>query len=273
MNLDEALTKLAGEPDAPLDLAEVALLLCGEEYTAVDVEAYLGELTALAHDVRPRLRGRLPARVQALTRYLFHELGFRGNDRDYYDPRNSYFNEVLDRRLGIPLTLSLVAMSVGTRAGLAVHGVGLPGHFIVKAALDGDEVLFDPFHGGRVLEPDECGALVERVTGTAFEVTAESLLPAAPLLIVVRMLTNLKAIYLRTGDFARAARVIGRLAQLLPADPTQRRDLGVCLLRSGQPGRAMEHLTAYVTAVPDADDLDDVRQLQRKAWAEIVRWN
>src|SRR5262245_20169598 len=231
MNLNLALTKLACEHDAALGLYELSLHLAGEEYTGVDVDGYLAELTALAHDVRPRLRGRLPTRVAALTRYLFHELGFRGNAQDYYDPRNSYFNQVLDRRLGIPLTLSLVTMAIGSRAGLPVFGVGLPGHFIVKAALEGDEQLFDPFHGGRLLEADECGALVERVTGTAFEVTAEALAPAPPLMIVVRMLTNLKAIYLRTGDFVRAARVIARLAQLLPADPTQRRDLGVCLLR------------------------------------------
>src|SRR6266571_4016497 len=133
MNLNEALTLLVRDPSADVDLAELALLLAREEYPAVDVEATLGELSALAHDVHPRLRGPLAARVATLGRYLFHELGFRGNTQNYYDPRNSYFNEVLDRRLGLPITLSLVAMSVGERAGLSVVGVGLPGHFIAKA--------------------------------------------------------------------------------------------------------------------------------------------
>src|SRR5215471_14023907 len=133
MNLDDALPLLARDPSADVDVAEVALCLAREEYPGVDVEAYLGELVAMAHDVRPRLRGGLPARVQALCRFLFHEMGFRGNTQDYYDPRNSYFNQVLDRRTGIPLTLSLVAMAVGSRAGLTVEGVGLPGHFIARA--------------------------------------------------------------------------------------------------------------------------------------------
>src|SRR5205807_10541056 len=168
----------ARNPSAELDAAEIALCLAREEYPGVDVEAYLGELAAMAHDVRPRLRGGLPDRVRALCRYLFHELGFRGNSQAYYDPRNSYFNEVLDRRTGIPLTLTLVAITVGGRAGLMVEGVGLPGHFVVKAVEGSREVLFDPFHEGRLLAPRECEALVEQVTGSPFDATPETLAAA-----------------------------------------------------------------------------------------------
>jgi regulator of sirC expression with transglutaminase-like and TPR domain len=273
MDLDDALPFLARYPAAALDLAEVALRLAREEYPDVDVEAYLGELAAMAHEVRPRLRGGLEARVRALGLYLFHEMGFRGNTQAYYDPRNSYLNQVLDRRTGIPITLSLVAMAVGTRAGLSVLGVGLPGHFIAKATDGEGEVLFDPFHGGRLLEPEQCAALVEQVTGSPFEATPQSLTAAAPHLIVVRLLTNLKGIYLGAGDFPRAGRVIARLLQLLPDDPQQRRDLGVVLLRAGQPGRALEHLTAYLDAVAEAEDADTVRQLLAKARADVARWN
>jgi regulator of sirC expression with transglutaminase-like and TPR domain len=138
MNLDTALTVLADDPAAPLDLAELALELAREEYPTLDVEAVLAELAALAREVRPRLRGGLRARVESLVRYLFHDLGFRGNERDYYDPRNSYLNDVLDRRLGMPITLSMIAMAVGTRAGLEVTGVGLPGHFIARATARGE---------------------------------------------------------------------------------------------------------------------------------------
>src|SRR5947209_10509553 len=145
MNLDEALPLLAREPTAALDAAELALCLAREEYPDLDVEAYLSELAALAHDVRPRLRGGLSARVQALCRYLFHEMGFRGNTQSYYDPRNSYFNDVLDRRTGIPLTLSLVAITVGGRAGLRLVGLGLPGPFIVNAVEGRAAVIVDPF--------------------------------------------------------------------------------------------------------------------------------
>src|ERR1700737_2413369 len=112
MNLDAALSILAENPTAPLDLAEVALTLARDAYPSLDVEGYLGELTAMAREVRPRLRGRLEARVAGLCRYLFQDMGFRGNVKEYYDPRNSYFNEVLDRRMGIPITLSAVAIAV-----------------------------------------------------------------------------------------------------------------------------------------------------------------
>src|SRR5262245_45752558 len=274
MNLDEALSLLARDPSAAIDLAEVALLLARDEYANVDVEATLGELSALAYDVRPRLRGPLAARVAGLGRYLFHELGFRGNTQDYYDPRNSYFNEVLERRLGLPITLSLVAMSVAGRAGLTVVGVALPGHFVTKAvAADEEDVLFDPFHGGRLLTPPQCEALVERVTGTRFRATPDALAAATPQAITVRLQTNLKSVYLRSRDFARAARVTRRLCQLLPDDPHQERDLGAILIHAGRPGQALEHLEAYLRAAPGAADADAVRQLLRKAEGDVAKWN
>src|SRR5262249_14246110 len=153
-------------------------------------------------------------------------------------PRNSYLNQALDRRTGLPITLSVVAMAVGTRAGLAVVGVGLPGHFVAKAVGADDEVLFDPFHGGRRLTVEDCENLVHQVTGTAFRATPENLRAELPGRIVYRMLGNLKGVYLRQNDFGRAARVIGRLRQLAPDDMLQQRDLGVSLLHAGQPGQA-----------------------------------
>ena len=153
MDVRAALQALSRDPWAPLDLAELALALAlaRDEYPDLDVEAYLSELAGMAHEARTYLGGDLEARMTGLCRYLFHEMGFRGNARDYYDPRNSYLNQVLDRRTGLPITLSLVAMAVGGRAGLEVVGVGLPGHFVAKAVAGGREVLFDPFHGGRLL--------------------------------------------------------------------------------------------------------------------------
>ena len=273
MNLDHTLTLLALDPSAKPDVAEIALCLAREEYADVDVDGYLGELAAMAHDVRPRLRGGLPARVRALCRFLFHEMGFRGNTQSYYDPRNSYFNQVLDRRTGIPLTLSLVAMAVGGRAGLAVEGVGLPGHFIARASEGGKVVLFDPFHGGRLLTPEQCSELVRQVTGEPFEATPEALGPAPAAAMVVRLLTNLKAIYLRDADFTRSLRVIRRLMQLLPDDPYQVRDLGAAFLHAGHPGKAVLHLERFLELVPDAEDKDAVEHLLRKARAEVARWN
>lgn len=273
MNLDLALTLLSQTPDAPLDLAEVALLLARDEYPALDVEAYLSELDGMAHEARAHLRGPLVQRVKGLCRYLFHDLGFRGNQRDYYDARNSYLNDVLDRRIGIPIALSAVAMVVGRRAGLEVVGVGLPGHFIAKASQDGEEVLFDPFHGGRRLTPEKCQRLVEQVTSAPFEVNEEALRPVSLAAMVMRMLNNLKAVYLRDGDFPRAARVIERLRQLAPNDPLQHRDLGATLIRAGQAGRAIDHLQAYLDVWPQAEDAVAVEKLLNQARGSVARWN
>lgn len=273
MNLDETLALLARAPEAPVDLAELALHLARDEYPDVDVEAYLGELAGMAHEARAYLRGDLTARVAGLCRYLCHEMGFRGNTQAYYDPRNSYLNQVLDRRTGIPITLSTVAMAVGSRAGLNIVGVGLPGHFIAKAVANGDEVLFDPFHGGRLLTPEQCEILVRQVSGTDFQATPEELQPTPPGLIARRMLANLKGVYLREGDFKRAVRVIERLRQLMPDDPEQQRDLAVSLIETGQAGRAVDHLDAYLEAAPDAADAPAVKQLLARARSELARWN
>jgi regulator of sirC expression with transglutaminase-like and TPR domain len=273
MSPEAALSLLSDNPAAPLDLAELALGLARDEYPGLDVEAYLSELDGMAHEARRYLHGGLESRVRGLSRYLFHEMGFRGNTGDYYDARNSYLNEVLDRRTGIPITLSAVAMAVGARAGLRVVGVGLPGHFVAKAVDGAAEVLFDPFHGGRLLTPDHCERLLRQVAGVAFEASPEGL-EAAPLgAIVLRMLTNLKAAYLRGGDFRRAARVIGRLRQLSPRDPLQHRDLGATLLQAGEPGKAIDHLLTYLAAVPGAADSGAVRRLLDAARGAVARWN
>lgn len=270
---DQALSVLARDPQAPLDLAEVALGLARDEYSSLDVEGYLSELTAMARDLRPSLTGSLESRLSSLCRYLFHDLGFRGNVQHYYDPRNSYLNQVLDRRTGLPITLSLVCLAVGRRAGLEVAGVGLPGHFIAKVTDSGSELLFDPFHGGRWLTAEECELLVEQRTGQPFHATPEALAAVSPAAFVLRMLTNLKAVYLQQGDFRRAARVIGRLRGLAPDDPIQQRDLGVALFQAGQVGKAIDPLAAYLDQAPEADDFDAVFHLLRQARGQVAQWN
>ncbi len=273
MDLDTALSLLATNPTAPLDVAELALLVARDEYPALDVESELAELSAMAHELRPRLRGSLEARVRALARYLFHELGFRGNDSDYYDPRNSYLNEVLIHRSGLPISLSVLALAVAGRAGLQVVGVGLPGHFIAKAVHGEQEVLFDPYHGGRILSLEQCEALVEQVVGVPFRAVPEHLAGMPPGPIVLRILTNLKGAYFRRRDFVRAARVIRRLRQLCPADLSQRRDLGASLLQAGRAGAAIDELEAYLADDPPPEDSGSVRDLLMQARAEVARWN
>ena len=273
MNLNHALTLLARNPDAPLDLAELALTLARDEYPDLDVEAYLSELAGMAREARAYIGGNLEARVTGLCRFLFHEMGFHGNSQEYYDPRNSYLNDVLDRRTGIPITLSAVAIAVANRAGMDVAGVGLPGHFIAKANADGREVLFDPFHGGRILVPDQCEQLVLRVTGKDFVASPEALRASDLASLVFRMFSNLKAVYFSDRDFGRATRVTQRLLQLRPNDPVLLRDLGTALLHGGQPGPAIDSLTAYLAARPDASDVLLVQELLKQSKQMVARWN
>jgi regulator of sirC expression with transglutaminase-like and TPR domain len=273
MEIDAVLEILREDPGADLDIAEVALVLARDEYPELDVEAYLAEIDGMAHEARRYVKSDIGVSVVGLCRYLFHEMGFRGNVQNYYDPRNSYLNEVLDLRTGIPITLSAIVMAVGRRVGLEVAGVGLPGHFVAKAVAGPREVLFDPFHGGRLLAPETCERLVERVTGSPFQATPATL-SAIPLgWMVQRMLNNLKALYLRAEDFDRVIRVIERICQLSPNDPRERRDLGICFLQAGQPGKAIDHLAGYLDALPGAEDCPTITRLLGEAQAEVGKWN
>lgn len=273
MKLSSALAALAADPHAPTDLARVSLLIARDAYSQMNPRAYLRKIDRLADQLRPRLRGSLAARTAELSAFLFEECGFVGNTEHYYDPRNSYLNKVLDRQTGLPIALSVLAVAVGQRAGLNVVGVGLPGHFVAKAVDGGDEVLFDPFNGGQFLDPEACEALIGGITGRAFEATPEALAATPPGLVVVRVLQNLKAAYLADRSYGRAARVTHRLAQLLPHDPSQRRDLGVLLVRAERPGGAIDHLRYYLRAEPDAEDARDVQNFLTKALTEVARWN
>jgi len=273
MDLDAALQRLASEGDAPLDVAELALHLARDEFPSIDVDAYLAELAAMAREAKRYVRGNLSARVHGLCRYLFHDMGFRGNKKDYYDPLNSYFNQVLERRTGIPITLSALVMALGARVGLHVEGVGLPGHFVVKGVQGDEQIVFDPFHGGRVLTAQDCENVSRQVTGREITVTAETLSGLPLCLMVMRMLNNLKAIYLKQTDMPRAIRVLQRLRQLAPGDAELQRDLGICLVHGGQPGKAVDFLTAYLDAAPEAMDAEAVRDVLRRARAAVAEWN
>ncbi len=267
------LRTLSLEPTAGLDIAHIAFELAQDEYPALDVEASLSEIDAMAHEARRHVRGNLDGRVKGLCWYLFHEMGFRGNTDDYYDARNSYLNQVIERRTGIPISLSAVTMAVGQRVGLQVDGVGLPGHFIVKVVENEEEILVDPFHGGRRLTRLDCEHLVFQVTGREFVASERTLRATSLGLIVQRMLINLKSIYMNESDFPRAIRSIERLRQINPSNIHLRRDLGIACLFSGKPGQAIDHLLAYVQAHPKGSDSDAMRVLLKQARLQVAGLN
>ena len=275
MKLNDILEQISINGDFPIDLAEVALLLAAaDEYEDLDVQAYISELNGMAREARAFVLGRtLSKRIDGLSRFLFHEMGFHGNTKDYYDPRNSYLNEVMDRRTGIPITLSILTMAIGKRVGLQIAGVGLPGHFIVRATSEAEEVLFDPFHGGRQLELADCENLVSHATGSPANFTPEHLRSISMLNVLGRLLNNLKSIYLRNEDLRRASLVLCHLGALFPEDPRHSRDLGMCCYKFGDYRSATEMLVTYLGLSKEGEDHEAICELLDQAMAEIALLN
>ncbi len=258
-----AFKSLAGRPDDAIDLAEGALLIARDEYPELDIPACRAQIDAMGDELRPRVEaaGSNPfAVIDALGVYLFRELGFRGNTDDYFDPRNSYLNDVLERRRGIPITLSIVYMAVAARAGVRIEGVGFPGHFLVRYADGERRVLIDPFHAGAVLLPEDCRRRLKETFGRPMPLEERHFQTASPRQILVRVLGNLKHIYWKRRDHARTLRVIDRMLALKPGDPQSIRDRGVVHLRLAHLGSAASDLETYVLLSPGADDAEKVRR-------------
>ena len=228
----EAFARIAARADAEIPLAEAALWIAAEEYPDLVVEDELAKLDALGDAAATRLAvgDPLALRVQALNRFLYTEQGFRGNREDYYDPRNSYLNEVLERRLGIPITLSLVYLEVARRAGIEAAGISFPGHFLLKCIGDGERVV-DPFAGVE-LSPAECQRRLSAVAGRPVPLDpALHLRAASPREILVRVLTNLKQIHVARADFGGALSCSDRILLLVPDSTREHKEREVLRAR------------------------------------------
>ena len=253
--------RLVARRESAVDLAEAALLIAEDAYPEIDIDGYLRQLDELAEPLRTRWHAYdpLPRLVDTLNGHLFGDLGFRGNREDYYDPRNSYLNEVLDRRVGIPITLSVVYMEVARRLGLTVAGIGLPGHFIVEASRDGTSLLLDPFNGGGILTSEDCEQLVQEAYGAAVPFSEEQLAPVRKRQILTRMLNNLKRTYLGTDDPGAAWPVVEKMVLLNPESAVDRRDRGLVAYRLNNFAQARQDLRYYLEHRPDAADRAAVR--------------
>ncbi|WP_437742681.1 transglutaminase-like domain-containing protein [Sorangium sp. So ce281] len=216
---------IAGRPEDELDLAEAALLIDDAAYPGLDIPHYLGVLDRLGGEARRAVDRPLRAAeatpgsgpIEQLLRWFYGDLGFHGNSGDYYDPKNSYLHEVLDRRTGIPITLAVVLLEVCWRAGLEAQGVSFPGHFLVRTPVRGGVLLIDPFEG-RLLGRDDLRALHTRATGATRDPEPRLLVPAQKRQILVRMLNNLRSIYSSRSDASRLRSVLERMQVLAPTD-------------------------------------------------------
>jgi regulator of sirC expression with transglutaminase-like and TPR domain len=253
------LGRLVAGLDAAVDLAEASLVIASGEYPGLDVARYLQRLDEMGRAARGRLSRGAGTSIERLNAYLFEEAGFRGNQDDYYDPRNSFLNDVIDRRTGIPITLSVVYMEVARRAGLEVFGVGLPGHFLVRAEGRGGPVLVDPFHGGALLSESDCQKRLDRVFEGRVRLEPAMLAPCARKGILARMLGNLKAIYVKADDYARALRTMDLLLALDPDSAEERRDRGLLHAAFDCYSLAAADLEAYLALAPTAPEAKALR--------------
>jgi regulator of sirC expression with transglutaminase-like and TPR domain len=283
MGPPDRFAELLARDEAEIDLARACLLIAEDAYPGLDVEGYLGEIERLAM----RLRGRFPAgagneeRVASLNGFLFDELGFSGNTRDYYDPRNSYLNQVLERRTGIPITLSILYLEIGRRIGLAFEGVSFPGHFLVRLRLRGAMLVLDPFSGGDALAESELRARLARVIpeGATGGVPVDAL-PLDTFLeaagkrqILARLLRNLKGIYREAGQSQRQLEVLNRMLVVAPEAHGELRDRGYLYQNMECYRAALKDLQDYSALEPEAPDIDDVRARLLELSARCARLN
>jgi regulator of sirC expression with transglutaminase-like and TPR domain len=251
------------QPEHEIDLASAALYVAQEEYPELDPQVYYKMLDAMADVVAGRLpEARYPLKVvQTLSQYLFQDLGFEGNEQSYYDPRNSYFNQVIDRRLGIPITLSLVYLEVSKRLGFPMVGVGMPGHFLIRPAVDEMAVFVDAFNQGEVLFEQDCLEKFRQLYGDEAKWHPDFLRPITAKPFLTRMLTNLKVIYLHQPDFRRAIAIMDRLLLLSPNNAHEHRDRGLVHYQLQNGLEARHDLEQYLFYHPNAPDADTIQHL------------
>lgn len=250
-------------PEPEIDMARAALLVAKEEYPQISVELYLARLDQMAEEVKDRLADETAPLVvmDELSETLFERRSFRGNRDAYYDPRNSFLNDVLDRGLGIPLTLGMVTLEVGWRLGLPLEGVNFPGHFLVRYAGDALDLLVDPFDGGKVRFGDQAQELLDRVYGGMVKVQDQFLRTADRRDMLVRLLTNLKGIYVNVEDHERALAAVERILLINPTAPSEHKTRGMLLVRLGRREDAAEQLERYLRVAPSANDAGKIRSM------------
>ncbi len=257
-----AFFSLGALPDSKIDLGLAALLIARQEYPNLNVRDYLDRLDEMALELSRKMpRDHLVGKetLRTLNHFLFQDpYQFRGNSEEYYDPRNSFLNDVLDRQRGIPITLSVIYMEIGRRVGLEVHGVGMPGHFLAKYLDPAGEIFIDAFDGGALLTGDDCRQKLETLSGGTVPFQNSYLDPVSKKQILIRMCNNLKTIYMNRGLGEKALGFTEDILALYPGDARQLRDMAALCFQLKRYGRAAEGFQRYLEVCPDAPDREDV---------------
>ena len=249
-------------PDGAVPLAEAALLMACEEYPQLEISPYLDRLDEIADFVRPKLyTGMSPLdTIEALNEVLFGVVGFRGNKENYNDPRNSFFNEVLERRVGIPITLSAIYLEVARRISFPIFGVGMPGHFLVKYGDRTQEFFLDPFNSGQVLTREDCARRFTEMFGNEQEFSDRMLDVVSPRQMLFRMLNNLKTIYLKSHTYEKSLAMVDMMLLADPDAVEQYRDRGILKVQLRRFDAAVRDFEQYVKGAPNSKDRPQVEE-------------
>jgi len=274
--------RIADAADRPgPDLAAPAFLIARLEYPHLDPGPYLDRIDEMGIAAAYRiasdtgLDAPLGARVDALNKYLFNELGFTGNREHYDDPRNSCLNQVLDKRTGIPISLALIYIEVGRRAGVRVEGVNFPGHFLVRALQDlhtddpDEGLIIDPFHGGAILNEPDCRTLLQRHMGDDAAYSPSLLARATRRQILVRMLLNMKRLYVRMRSFPQARQVTDVLLALQPTSLSELRDRGLLAYHMNDVFHALKDLEQYLKMARLVEQDEEQRKETEQVWDHV----
>ena len=251
------------QPDEKIDLAKAALYLALEYEPEFDPDEYLNALDTMADELQENLPETAYPLViiKSINNYLYNELGFTGNTIDYYDPRNSFLNQVIERRTGIPITLSLVYLEIANRINFPMVSIGIPGHFLIRPDFEEAGIYVDAFNLGEILFPQDCQERLASIYGRGVELQPQFLAKVSKKPFLARMLTNLKGIYLNRNEGLKAIAAIDRILLLFPEAIVEKRDRGVLYYQLNYWAKARQDLESYLVNLPQAEDADIIRKL------------
>jgi regulator of sirC expression with transglutaminase-like and TPR domain len=248
-------------PDHNISLAEAALQIALDEYPELDISHYKKLLKGWSDTMNAKFsRKRAKSQLEEVNQWFFSEMNFTGNIENYYDPRNSFLNDVMDRRTGIPITLSVIYLEMAWALGLAAAGVGFPGHFLVKVVDEGKSLYIDPFHKGNIMTAEECAEFLTEITEGELEFDKKFLSVVNKKDIIVRMLRNLKRIYLEMNSYSKLIKILDHLVVITSGEPEEIRDRGIIYYQMKAFKNALNDFETFLSMSPDSEDAEVIQQ-------------
>lgn len=249
-----------------INLAKACLYFAQAEYYDLKPELYLNTIDTIAESIAQKLSGsRYPLKViQTINQHLFETLGFRGNKQNYYDPDNSFLHQVIDRKLGIPISLSVVYLAISQRLNFPMVGIGMPGHFLIRPEFEDVGIFVDPFNCGEILFKEDCQKRLDETYQQQVELNSKWLAPVSNRQILVLMLNNLKFIYLHRREIDKALSTMSAILKINPEKIAEIRDRGLLFYQLNRWDEAILDLEYYLKQDPNSDDAPMIEVLLQK---------